>query len=152
VLFQSGCSVSFFYVIVNSSAEPITVEYQFKPFEEQFQSGGKHQKTISYRYEEPRIKKADQLHKEPYQWNDLPDNRMVRMAEQGKLSVTIQPGEALQIHSDNGYARNKEKGTEYFPIKSLAVTGKQGRLVIEGDLLIQQFGKPDNNIYQIVYQ
>lgn len=143
---QSACSYRFYYVIANSSSDALTVEYQFKKSlyaEEAKKHGFAH---AEYYFEAPRLKNLDD-------WPLLPESQITRNATKGEVTIILQPGEVLQMYIDNGHALFDLDGAKDFPIAEVTLKGNKGRILFEGDIVLQQFRKSESEsrTYEIRY-
>ncbi len=152
---QGACSFLYSYVLVNSSQEPISVELRFKknPFKENAGSA-----EPAFLFIEPKTKKLEDLTSQTA-WQSLPANQVTVDKTKGEMRLKLQPSEVLKLHQDSGTTIRevKESSTEpkpfsLFPIASITLTGKSGRIVLEGDLIPWQFREFAKNIYQIQYK
>src|SRR5262245_32849099 len=152
VVFQSGCSFRFYYVVVNSSNDPITIEYRFKklPNAEERKKNGL--TDPEYFFIEPGLKRLVELKDKSIAWRTAPENQIFRNAAKGELKITIPPGEVLQAYSDSGEAISYKGGAKNFPISDIRLAGSSGQMSFEGDLVIKQFSKLEGTIYQIQYK
>ena len=152
---QAACSFHYLYVVVNSSNDPLTVEYRFKklPHAEEWKKIRPTDPDYFFIFIEPQLKRLKDLEEDSVTWRiAATEGRVVRNAAEGELKVTIQPGEVLQVYSDKGHAISDSDGAKDFPIANVSLAGDKGRMSFEGELIIKQFSELEGRIYQIRYE
>jgi len=151
---QGACSFLYSYVLVNSSQESISVELRFKknPFNEKAGSA-----EPTFLFIEPKTKKLEDLTGQTA-WQSLPADQVTIDKAKGEMRLKLQPNEALKLYQDSGTVIRevKESPTEpkslpHFPIASITLTGKSGRIILEGDLVPWQFREFTKSTYKIQY-
>jgi len=151
---QAACSFRFLYVVVNSSNDPVTVEYRFKklPDAEEWKKNGLTHPDYFFFFIEPKLKRLKDLEEDSVNWRMAPEVQVVRNAAEGELKITIQPGEVLQVYSDDGHAISDTDGAKDFPLANISLAGGKGKMSFEGELIIKQFSELEGRIYQIRYE
>ena len=154
IVLQAACSFRFLYVVVNSSNDPVTVEYRFKklPNAEEWKKNGLTHPDYLFFFIESKLKRLKDLEEDSVTWRMAPEGQVVRNAAEGELKITIQPGEVLQLYSDHGHAISDTDGATDFPIANISLAGGKGKMSFEGELIIKQFSELEGRIYQIRYE
>ena len=154
IVLQAACSFRFYYVVVNSSNDPLTVGYRFKklPDAEEMKKYGLTDPDYFFFFIEPQLKRLEDLEENSVTWRTAPEGQVVRNAAEGELKITIQPRQVLQVYSDDGHAISHKNGAKGFPIAYISLAGGKGQMSFEGDLVIKQFSELGGRIYQIRYE
>ncbi len=149
--FMSGCSWITQFVVANKSASTVYVEYEV---------AGEGTKAPgcpdNYFFPKPKVTKIEQVG--DAKWNDLPDAVYNCDSNTRKVKIELQPGNAVFTFKISGYSGfvSEEKLKEYkyfeYPIKSLSITSKQGKLQYEGTQVTKGFEKKNIALYILNFE
>jgi hypothetical protein len=154
-----ACQFEHHYVVVNGTNQPITVEYHFRPFPDGGHVNRYGVLVSTYYFHEPKLKRLSEIEKDSPAWQFTLERRTIRDDATGGLKITLLPGEALQVFSDDGLAAYEndhptEQRSKYpiFPIADLTISGNKGQVTYKDDLVIKQFSKSESFVYQLRYE
>src|SRR5215510_13141400 len=85
IVLQAACSFRFYYVVVNSSNDPLTVEYRFKklPDAEEMKKNGLTDPDYFFFFIKPQLKRLEDLEENSVTWRTAPEGLVVRNAAEG---------------------------------------------------------------------
>src|SRR5882724_6230955 len=153
---QMSCQFEHHYVVVNATNQPVTVEYHFRAIPD-----GEHVNRYGvlvpkYDFHEPKLKRLSEIGKDSPAWQATLERRTIRDDAKGELRITLLPGEALQVFSDDGlaayeYEQAPGRRSKYpiFPIADLTISGNKGQVVYKDDLVFKQFSRSESFVYQL---
>ncbi len=138
VLSLSGCSMSFTYVLVNETDQPIEVIYKLKRT-----SPDAPAQYVSN--EKPAVLTVKELEKSRHEWRDLTSNQYEFDGATGTYKVSLGPDEVLRITSNRG-------GDDDFDIASISIRGAKGSVDLKGDQTRAQFKGESDTRYVLRYR
>jgi hypothetical protein len=124
VFLLSSCQIYSDFVIVNTSKDFIEVKYELK--------------NVNYKSGVPYFTSLEKFSKDKYEWQEGSKEQYKIDKENGTVEVRLAPNEVLKVESVDVFWIH-EKPYEYFNIKNLNITGKNGSIKIEGNQVFEQF-------------
>lgn len=138
VLSLSGCSISYTYVLINETDQPIEVVYKLKRVSPEAPA-----EYVSN--EGPALLTVKELEKSKYEWHELTSDQYEFDRTTGTYKVSLGPDEVLRVTSNGG-------GDDDFDIASISIRGAKGSVELKGDQTRAQFKGESDTRYVLRYR